>query len=294
MIHGIFDDNLNENFQYKNIFCIGKIKDLEKYLQNTAMDEVAITLSLKEYYKLEEIVNMCEKSGVHTKFVPDYYKFITTNPVTEDLNGLPVINIRNVPLTNTVNKLVKRIIDIIGSIICIVLFSPVMIITAILVKKSSPGPIIFCQERVGLHNKPFKMYKFRSMGVQPPSKERTAWTTHNDPRVTPVGRVIRKTSIDELPQLFNVLKGDMSLIGPRPERPLFVEKFKEEIPRYMIKHQVRPGMTGWAQVCGFRGDTSIEGRIEHDLFYIENWTLSFDIKILFLTVFKGFVNKNAY
>lgn len=294
MIHGIFDDNLNENFQYKNIFCIGKIKDLEKYLKNTAMDEVAITLSLKEYYKLETIVNICEKSGVHTKFVPDYYKFITTNPVTEDLSGLPVINIRDVPLTNTVNKFIKRFIDIIGSIVCIILFSPVMLVTAILVKKSSPGPIIFCQERVGLHNKPFKMYKFRSMGVQPPSKEKTAWTTHNDPRVTPVGRVIRKTSIDELPQLFNVLKGDMSLIGPRPERPLFVEKFKEEIPRYMIKHQVRPGMTGWAQVCGFRGDTSIEGRIEHDLFYIENWTLAFDIKILFLTVFKGFVNKNAY
>lgn len=138
------------------------------------------------------------------------------------------------------------------------------------------------------------MYKFRSMGVQSPSKEAKAWTTHNDPRVTPVGKVIRKTSLDELPQLFNVLKGDMSLIGPRPERPLFVEKFKEEIPRYMIKHQVRPGMTGWAQVCGFRGDTSIEGRIEHDIFYIENWTLAFDIKILFLTVFKGFVNKNAY
>ena len=138
------------------------------------------------------------------------------------------------------------------------------------------------------------MYKFRSMGVQSASKEQKAWTVHTDPRVTPVGRIIRKTSLDELPQLFNVLKGDMSLIGPRPERPLFVEKFKEEIPRYMIKHQVRPGMTGWAQVCGFRGDTSIEGRIEHDIFYIENWTLSFDIKILFLTVFKGFVNKNAY
>lgn len=294
MIHGIFDDNLNENFQYKNIFYIGKIKDLEKYLQNTTMDEVVITLSLKEYFKLENIVNICEKSGVHTKFVPDYYKFITTNPVTEDLNGLPVINIRDVPLTNTVNKFIKRAIDIVGSLVCIVIFSPLMLIVALLVKKSSPGPIIFCQERVGLHNKPFKMYKFRSMGVQSPSKEKTAWTTHNDPRVTPVGRIIRKTSIDELPQLFNVLKGDMSLIGPRPERPLFVEKFKEEIPRYMIKHQVRPGMTGWAQVCGFRGDTSIEGRIEHDLFYIENWTLAFDIKILFLTVFKGFINKNAY
>ena len=184
--------------------------------------------------------------------------------------------------------------DIIGSIVCIILFSPIMAVVAVLVKKSSPGPIIFCQERVGLHNKPFKMYKFRSMGVQSVSKEQKAWTVHNDPRVTPVGRIIRKTSLDELPQLFNVLKGDMSLIGPRPERPLFVEKFKEEIPRYMIKHQVRPGMTGWAQVCGFRGDTSIEGRIEHDIFYIENWTLSFDIKILFLTVFKGFVNKNAY
>ncbi|MCD8019373.1 MAG: undecaprenyl-phosphate glucose phosphotransferase [Clostridiales bacterium] len=294
MIHGIFDDNLNKNFQYKNISCIGKIKDLEKYLEKTNLDEVAITLSLKEYNKLESIVNTCEKSGVHTKFIPDYYKFIPTNPVTEDLNGLPVINIRNVPLTNTVNRIIKRFIDIIGSLVCIVLFSPVMIVVAILVKRSSPGPIIFCQERVGLHNKPFKMYKFRSMGVQPASKEKTAWTTHNDPRVTPVGRVIRKTSIDELPQLFNVLRGDMSLIGPRPERPLFVEKFKEEIPRYMIKHQVRPGMTGWAQANGLRGDTSIEKRIEYDIFYIENWTLTFDIKILFLTVFKGFINKNAY
>ena len=256
------------------------------------MDEVAIALSLN--YKLGDMVAICEKSGVHTKFVPDYYKFISTNPVTEDLNGLPVINIRNVPLTNTVNKCIKRLVDIIGSIVCIILFSPIMAVVAVLVKKSSPGPIIFCQERVGLHNKPFKMYKFRSMGVQSASKEQKAWTVHNDPRVTPVGRIIRKTSLDELPQLFNVLKGDMSLIGPRPERPLFVEKFKEEIPRYMIKHQVRPGMTGWAQVCGFRGDTSIEGRIEHDIFYIENWTLSFDIKILFLTVFKGFVNKNAY
>ena len=197
-------------------------------------------------------------------------------------------------LRSEVQLNIKRLMDIVGSLVCIILFSPIMAVVAVLVKKSSPGPIIFCQERVGLHNKPFKMYKFRSMGVQSASKEQKAWTVHNDPRVTPVGRIIRKTSLDELPQLFNVLKGDMSLIGPRPERPLFVEKFKEEIPRYMIKHQVRPGMTGWAQVCGFRGDTSIEGRIEHDIFYIENWTLGLDIKILFLTVFKGFINKNAY
>lgn len=294
MIHGIFDDTHDKDFIYNDIPCIGHISDLARFIESNDLDEVIITLSIKEYQKLESIVKICEKSGVHTKFIPDYYKFIPTNPVTEDLNGLPIINIRNVPLTNPMNKFIKRLFDIIGSVICIIIFSPVMLVVAFLVKRSSPGPIIFCQERVGLHNKPFKMYKFRSMGVQAPSKEEKMWTTHNDPRVTPVGRVIRKTSIDELPQLFNVLKGDMSLIGPRPERPLFVEKFKEEIPRYMIKHQVRPGMTGWAQVCGFRGDTSISGRIEHDIFYIENWTIMFDIRILFLTVFKGFVNENAY
>ena len=147
---------------------------------------------------------------------------------------------------------------------------------------------------MGLHNKPFQMYKFRTMELQKPSEEKKEWTTRDDPRVTKVGRVLRRTSIDELPQLFNVLLGDMSLVGPRPERPFFVEKFKEEIPRYMIKHQVRPGMTGWAQVNGYRGDTSIRKRIEHDLYYIENWTIGLDIKILFLTVFKGFINKNAY
>ncbi|MBO5574098.1 MAG: exopolysaccharide biosynthesis polyprenyl glycosylphosphotransferase, partial [Clostridium sp.] len=171
---------------------------------------------------------------------------------------------------------------------------PVMIITAAAVKLTSRGPVIFCQERVGLHNKPFKMYKFRSMTLQPAEKEKHQWTTPGDSRVTKVGAFIRKTSIDEMPQFFNVLRGDMSLVGPRPERPFFVEKFREEIPRYMIKHQVRPGMTGWAQVNGYRGDTSIRKRIEHDLYYIENWTIGFDFKILFLTFFKGFINKNAY
>ena len=190
--------------------------------------------------------------------------------------------------------MVKRAMDLVGSIICIILFSPVMLVTALLIKGTSKGPLIFTQERVGLHNKPFQMYKFRSMEVQAKSEEKKGWTIKNDPRVTPVGRFIRKTSIDELPQLFNVLKGDMSLVGPRPERPQFVEKFREEIPRYMVKHQVRPGLTGWAQVNGYRGDTSIRKRIDCDLYYIENWTVGLDIKILFLTVFKGFVNKNAY
>jgi exopolysaccharide biosynthesis polyprenyl glycosylphosphotransferase len=190
--------------------------------------------------------------------------------------------------------MVKRVMDIVGSILCIILFSPVMLLTAILVKATSRGPLIFTQERVGLNNRPFQMYKFRSMEVQSKKEEQKGWTVKNDPRITTVGSFIRRTSIDELPQLFNVLKGDMSLVGPRPERPQFVEKFREEIPRYMVKHQVRPGMTGWAQVNGYRGNTSIRKRIEHDLYYIENWTVGLDIKILFLTVFKGFINKNAY
>ena len=271
-----------------------RIDNLEIVLPENKLDEIVITLGLAEYHKLERIVKMCEKSGVHTKFIPDYNNVIPTKPYTEDLQGLPVINIRRVPLSDPLNKWMKRGVDIFGAIVAIILFSPVMIVTAIMIKKTSPGPLIFSQERVGLQNRPFKMYKFRSMIVQDEKKEKKGWTTKDDPRVTTVGRFIRKTSIDELPQLFNVLRGDMSLVGPRPERPQFVEKFKEEIPRYMIKHQVRPGLTGWAQVNGYRGDTSIKKRIEHDLYYIENWTLGFDFKIIFLTFFKGFINKNAY
>ena len=169
-----------------------------------------------------------------------------------------------------------------------------MLLMCVIIKLTSPGPLIYKQERVGLHNQTFRMYKFRSMEVQPESEEKKAWTVKNNPRVTPIGKFMRHTSIDELPQLFNILKGNMSLVGPRPERPFFVEKFREEIPRYMVKHQVRPGLTGWAQVNGYRGDTSIRKRIEYDLYYIENWSIGLDIKIIFLTFFKGFINKNAY
>ena len=293
-IRGILDDHEEWGKEYKGVRVIGKIQDLDTILELNTLDEIAITLSIREYEKLERIVAGCEKSGVHTKFIPDYNNFIPTKPFMEDLQGLPVIHIRHVPLTSLVNATMKRAVDLFGALVALILFSPIMAVTALLIKITSPGPIIFSQERVGLHNKPFKMYKFRSMAVQSAAKEKSQWTTPGDPRVTPVGKFIRKTSIDEMPQLFNVLKGDMSLVGPRPERPFFVEKFKEEIPRYMSKHQVRPGMTGWAQVNGYRGDTSITRRIEHDLYYIENWTLGFDFKILFLTFFKGFINKNAY
>lgn len=293
-IRGILDDNIEAGTEYRGIKVIGRIDNLMVILPENRLDEIAITLGLSEYSRLEEIVNLCEKSGVHTKFIPDYNRVIPTKPYTEDILGLPVINIRHVPLTNTFYAAIKRAMDIAGAICAIILFSPVMLFSAIMIKLTSPGPLIFKQERVGLHNRTFMMYKFRSMDVQAPDKEKTKWTVKDDPRVTNFGKFMRKTSIDELPQLFNILKGEMSLVGPRPERPFFVEKFKEEIPRYMIKHQVRPGMTGWAQVNGYRGNTSIKKRIEYDLYYIENWTLGLDIKILFLTVFKGFINKNAY
>ncbi|MDO5392159.1 MAG: undecaprenyl-phosphate glucose phosphotransferase [Eubacteriales bacterium] len=293
-IRGILDDNVEAGTTYKGIKVIGRIANLMIILPENRLDEIAITLGLNEYYRLEEIVALCEKSGVHTKFIPDYNNIIPTKPYTEDILGLPVINIRHVPLSNTFSAMVKRSMDIMGSIFGIIVASPIMLLACLLIKLTSPGPLIYKQERVGLHNKTFRMYKFRSMEVQPESEEKKAWTTKNDPRVTGIGKLMRRTSIDELPQLFNILKGDMSLVGPRPERPFFVEKFREEIPRYMVKHQVRPGLTGWAQVNGYRGDTSIRKRIEYDLYYIENWTIGFDIKIMFLTIFKGFVNKNAY
>lgn len=293
-IRGILDDTVTAGTTYRGIKVLGRIDNLFVILPENRLDEIAITLGLNEYFRLEEIVGLCEKSGVHTKFIPDYNHIIPTKPYTEDILGLPVINIRYVPLTNLFSAAVKRVMDIMGSMAGIILLSPVMLLTALMIKLTMPGPLIFKQERVGLHNRPFKMYKFRSMIVQNEKNEKKAWTVKDDPRVTPFGKFIRKTSIDELPQLFNVLKGDMSLVGPRPERPFFVEKFQEEIPRYMVKHQVRPGMTGWAQVNGYRGDTSIRKRIEHDLYYIENWSVGFDIKILLLTVFKGFINKNAY
>lgn len=294
VIRGILDDDTKRGIECEGVKVIGNIDDLQIILPQNQLDEIVITLGLNDYGRLEYIVGLCEKSGVHTAFIPDYNSIIPTNPYTEDLQGLPVINIRRVPLNDTFNWIIKRMIDLLLGTIALILSSPIMLFVVVGILVSDPGPIIYTQERVGLNNKNFKMYKFRSMVVQKTEDEKKGWTTKDDPRVTKLGKLIRKTSIDELPQIFNVLAGDMSLVGPRPERPQFVDKFKEEIPRYMIKHQVRPGMTGWAQVNGLRGDTSIRKRIEYDLYYIENWTVGFDFKIMFLTVFKGFVNKNAY
>jgi len=295
VVSGILDDHIPAGTLYRGVKVVGKLGNLEYILPENKMDEIAITLSLADYDYLENLVSLCEKYGVHTKFIPDYNSVIPSRPYTEDLNGLPVINIRRVPLTNTANWIIKRVVDIIGAIVAIILFSPIMIFSAIAIKASDKkGKVLFKQTRVGLHNKEFVMYKFRTMVEQTVEDEAKGWTKKDDDRVTKIGRFLRRTSLDETPQFFNILKGDMSLIGPRPERPQYVEQFKEEIPRYMIKHQVRPGLTGWAQVNGYRGDTSIRKRVEYDIYYIENWSLAFDIKILFLTFFKGFINKNAY
>ena len=294
VVRGILDDRIPSGTIYKGVRVVGRIANIRYILPENSLDEIAITLALKDYDRLEAIVDLCEKSGVHTKFIPDYNSLVPSHPYTEDLMGLPVINIRYVPLTNTLNWVSKRAVDITGALAGIVISSPIMLLAALAVRFTSRGPVIFKQERVGLHNKTFQMYKFRTMEMQKASAEEKAWTVKDDPRVTGIGKFLRSTSLDELPQLFNILVGEMSLVGPRPERPQFVEKFKEEIPRYMIKHQVRPGLTGWAQINGYRGDTSIRKRVEYDLYYIENWTMGMDFKIMILTFFKGFINKNAY
>lgn len=262
----------------------GTYDALAHVLERAAPDEVVIALEADEYPYLQSIIASSEKNGVKMSLIPFYNKYMPSRPSIDEVGDVSLVNLRHIPLDNIGNAFLKRAVDIVGSLLLILCTSPIMLFAAIGVKLSSPGPILFKQERVGLNKKPFYMYKFRSMRVN--DKQNTGWSTNSDPRKTKFGSFIRKFSIDELPQFFNVLMGDMSLVGPRPELPYFVNQFKESVPLYMVKHQVRPGITGWAQVNGFRGDTSIQGRIEHDIYYIENWTLLFDIKILFMTVFK--------
>lgn len=275
----------SSNFQEKKY---GDYSDLLDILYKYKFDEVVCALDLEDAAYLEKIVSDCEKSGTKISIIPFCYKYIPSQPYIDQIGNLPLINIRRIPLDNLGNAFMKRILDICGSLFLIAVTSPLMLITALIIKCTSKGPVIFKQERVGLNKEIFTMYKFRSMKVN--SEETTGWSTNNDPRKTRFGSFIRKFSIDELPQFFNVLKGDMSLVGPRPELPHFVDEFKDEIPLYMVKHQVKPGITGLAQINGFRGDTSIKKRIEFDIHYIENWNILMDIEILFKTAFKGFKN----
>ena len=248
-------------------------------------DEVVSAVDMNDYEHTPQIIDACEKAGSKLAIIPIYADYMSARPQFDDLNGIPLLNLRYIPLDNWFNAFCKRAMDIIGAGIILILSSPLMLFCAIGVKLSSPGPAIFRQVRIGLNKKPFIMYKFRSMRLN--SRESVGWSSNDDARKTKFGSFIRKYSLDEFPQFWNVLKGDMSLVGPRPEVPYYVEIFREQVPLYMVKHQVRPGITGWAQVNGFRGDTSIEGRIDHDIYYIEHWTFWFDLKILFMTVFGG-------
>lgn len=293
---GFLDDFVKSfdrmNRKYGEI--LGTTEDLAKVLENKLVDEVVVALPIRAHKKYREIVMACEKAGVRTSIIPDFYDILPAAPHFDSLGDIPLINVRDVPLDDAQNRMFKRMFDIIFSLFAIIITLPIMAFIVIGIKLTSSGPIIFKQERVGLNRRTFQMYKFRSMKHMPESVSNTQWTIENDSRRTRFGTFLRKTSLDELPQFFNVLKGEMSVVGPRPERPYFVDQFKGDIPKYMIKHHVRPGITGWAQVCGLRGDTSIKDRIVHDIFYIENWTFLFDIKIIMKTIVNGFVNKNAY
>ena len=271
------------------ISYLGTYDAIANVLDRQNPDEVVIALEANEYTYLQGIIASSEKNGVKVSLIPFYNKFMPSRPAIDEIGGVSLVNLRHIPLDNIGNAFLKRAMDIIGSLILIVCTSPLMLFAAVGVKLSSPGPILFKQERVGLNKKPFYMYKFRSMRVN--DRQTTGWSTNSDPRKTKFGSFIRKFSIDELPQLFNVLAGDMSLVGPRPEIPRYVDHFKYSIPLYMVRHQVRPGITGWAQVNG-RKTVEWPRRIEMNVYYARNLSLAFDVKILALTCLKVLRNED--
>ena len=263
---------------------LGTTSELDQILETHRVDEVVIALPNTSQKRINDVIDICEFQGIKTQVIPDYFALIQgSKPSFDELDGIPLINTRYIPLDDPWKNVLKRSFDIVFSTLVLVILSPLLLVTAIGVKITSPGPVIYKQTRIGLNRKEFEIYKFRSMRNDVPDVGNKGWTTEDDPRKTKFGTFIRKTSIDELPQFWNVLKGDMSVVGPRPERPYWVNQFKEEVPHYMIKHHVRPGLTGLAQVEGWRGDTSINERIKADIRYIENWTPWLDIKIMFKT-----------
>jgi exopolysaccharide biosynthesis polyprenyl glycosylphosphotransferase len=271
---------------------IGTYSDLPVLIEQGGVDQVIVALPLADHDKLGSVIGMIGDAMVDVKIVPDFHEFVQLGSLIEEIDGLPVVSIASTPLSGW-NRLLKRGFDlVVGTLLCIIA-APVVLIAALLVKLTSRGPAFYSQERIGLDGRKFLIYKLRTMYTNA-EVAGARFAVKGDPRVTPIGRLLRQLSIDELPQLVNVIRGQMSLVGPRPERAVFINEFRRRIPRYMLRHKVQAGMTGWAQVNGWRGNTSIERRIEHDLYYIENWSLAFDIKILLLTLSQGFKNKNAY
>lgn len=269
--------------------CLGTYANALSILEYYVPDRVVVALDSADYDIISDVLLACENTGIKVCLLPTYHDFLPDRPHIIEQAGLPLIDMNRTELDNMGYAFIKRAFDVACSLVLIILTSPILLAAAIGTKASSPGPVLFKQERIGRGRKPFYILKFRSMRLNDTSD--SAWTRDGDPRRTKFGAFMRRYSIDELPQLFNVLKGDMSLVGPRPEIPSYVEHFKCSVPLYMVRHQVRPGMTGWAQVNGLRGDTSIQKRVEYDLYYIENWSFLFDLRILAMTPFRGIVNK---
>tara|TARA_B100000686_G_C16799410_1_gene984871 strand:- start:186 stop:1601 length:1416 start_codon:yes stop_codon:yes gene_type:complete len=294
-IVGFFDDN--DKLQGKHLHGIkiqGTLDDIEIFIKDREIDQVWIALPLRAEERTKELMTkILMSTSVEIRFVPDIFDFRLLNFSVSEIVGLPVLNLTDSPIFG-IHQIIKAVEDQLVAVVSLIILSPLMTLIALGVKISSPGPVFYRQERVSWNGLSFNMLKFRSMPVDAEKNKGAQWATPDDQRPTGFGRFLRRTSMDELPQLFNVLKGEMSIVGPRPERPVFVEEFKKEIPDYMQKHLVKAGITGWAQVNGWRGDTDLNTRIEYDIYYIENWSILFDLKIIAMTFIKGMINKNAY
>jgi Undecaprenyl-phosphate glucose phosphotransferase len=272
---------------------IGHFRDIVPIIRSHRVDEVLIALPYWQQPETDRLLTLLKDETVGICLIPDVQSHVTLGCETADFGGLPLIRLNDSPLFG-LGALAKRVTDMVLSAIALLLLSPVLLLIGLLIKLSSSGPALYSQERMGLNGKTFSMLKFRSMRVDAEGTSGAVWSHAHDKRRTLIGSLLRKTSLDELPQLWNVLVGDMSLVGPRPERPVFVSKFRSEIPRYMLRHKVKAGMTGWAQINGWRGNTSLDRRIECDLFYIRNWSYALDLKILTMTLWRGFIHRNAY
>ena len=284
---GFLDDRAGgDHIGYRGLPLLGTLDEVAEIAQRERVDHLYVALPLEEHARLLNLMEITSREFIDVKVVPDLLQFIALRARLEDLDGLPIINVNDVPLQG-LNSWIKRVIDVILSGAAVIAMSIPFAIIAALVKLTSPGPVFYRQERMGLDGKAFNVYKFRSMYVGAEDTTGPIWARKDDPRATPVGRWLRRLDLDELPQFLNVLRGDMSIVGPRPERPFFVEQFKHRIPQYMLRHKVKAGITGWAQVNGWRGNTSLEKRIEYDLYYIENWSVTLDLKLLWLTLLRG-------
>ncbi len=269
----------------------GKINQLEQIVKDRQIHEIILTDASIPHPKILQILMLCEHNLIGFKMVPDLFRIMTTSMDVQSLNDIPLLGISPWPLDQFRNRLLKRLEDVVGATIGLIISAPIIAVAAIMIKKTSPGPVFYVQQRCGEGGKTFNLYKLRTMRIDAEAATGPVWTQPEDQRRTPAGTFLRAHNLDELPQFWNVIKGEMSLVGPRPERPHFVEQFKGEIVKYMFRHVSKPGMTGWAQVNGLRGNTDLTERVKYDLYYLENWSLSFDFKILLRTLL---TNQNAY